>query len=344
MCKRTITKVGLICSMLLCIMLVSGLTSAFAAEQIIMRVAHCDPADVYTSRKHAQLTTFKEYVDMNSGGRIQVQVHGAGALGGERELVEALMTGSLHASSITTLATFYPPQMIVGIPYLFPSQSVAWEVLDGPFGKKLSEGMLKKTGLRNLAFGEVGFKQFTNSKKPIHTPSDMKGLKFRVIESPLCVLMVKSLGGNPSPIPWTETYMALQTGVADGQDNPVAGIFMAKLHEVQKYCTMDNHFYGEDWFLINEKFYQSLPKDLQAVVAEGAKISATVSRGVQTLNSHIGISKLQKAGMQIYTPTPQEMKLFKQAAQEPVIKWLKTKVDPKLVDEALQAVAKASKK
>jgi len=336
--------VGLVSSMLIGIMFVSGLSGAYAAGKIIMKIGHSDATDVFTSRKHAQLIAFKELVNSGSGGRIEVQVFGGGSIGGEREITEAVIAGTMQGTSVSgAFDAFYPPAMVLGIPFLFTSAPAAWEMLDGPFGKKLSDGLVKKTGLRNLCFAEVGFRNFTNSKRPIRTPADLKGLKIRVQETPLYMTMIKSLGANPTGIPWPETYMALQTGVADGQENPVSVILNNKLQEVQKYLTLDGHVYGVDWFVVNEKFYQSLPKDLQAIVNEAAKISATVGRGVQELNSAIGIAKLQQAEMQIYVPTPQEKALFKQATQGPVVQWLKTKIDPKLVDETLQAAAKANK-
>jgi len=342
--KGTRTKIGLVCIMMLNLVLYFGLTSAFAAEKIIMRVGHGDAVDTYKSRKHSQMLTFKELVNANSGGRIEVQLHGGGSVGSERELCESVIAGTMHASSISaSIGPFYPAEMVLAIPYLFPSPQVAWEVLDGPFGKKLSEGLLK-IGIRNLAFGEVGFRNFTNNKKPIRTPKDLQGLKIRVMETPLYINMVKGLGASPTPVPWTEVYMALQSGLVDGQENPVAVILSAKLQEVQKYITLDGHTYAEDWFIINEKFWQSLPKDLQKIVSDAAQVSATVSRGVQQLNSAIGVAALQQAGMQVYVPTPEERELFKKATQKPVIDWLKTKIDPKLIDEVFKAVAKASKK
>jgi len=345
MSRKTIANVGLFCSMLLSIMLVFGLSSAYAQGKIIMKVAHADAMDVFTSRKHSQLITFKELVNAMSGNRIEVQVYGAGSVGGEREVIESVKAGSLQATSASAaFGGFFPGDMIFSIPYLFPSAPVAWEVLDGPFGKQMSAAALKATGLRNLGFAEVGFRNFSNNKRPIRTPDDMKGLKMRIQESPVWHTIMKSLGANATPVPWPEVYMALQSGVVDGQENPVSVMLNNKIQEVQKYVTLSGHVYGVDWLLVNDKFYQSLPKDLQDILNEAAKISCTTGRGVQQLNSAIGIAKLVSAGVQIYNPTPKERELFKKAAQGPVIQYVKTKADPKLVDAALQAVAKASKK
>ncbi len=334
-----------------CFMVMALFVSVFAviistpvvAADYVLKVAHADAMDIYTSRKHAQAISFKHLVESNSSGRIEVQVFGGGAVGGEREYVEAVMAGSLQAGIASgVMANFMKEAMITDIPYLFPDAMTAWKVLDGPFGDKLSNLLLEKTGLRNLAFAEVGFRNFTNDTKPIHLPADMKGLKFRVMETPLYVTMVKALGANPTPIAWTETYSALQNGVVDGQENPVGTIVFAKFAEVQKYLTLDGHVYGVDWFVMNDSFFKGLPEDLQKVVKDAALMSAAIGRGVQQLNSAVGLETLKNDGMEIYSPSPEEKELFREAAQGPVVEWVKTQVDPELVDELLAEVARVS--
>lgn len=310
-----------------------------AKDAIVLKLAHADSLDIYSSRKHAQCLAFANIVNSRSGGRLDVQVFGAGALGGEREYVEAIMSGAVQAGVASgVLGSFFPPAMLTDIPYLFPSGAVAWEVMDGPFGDKLSKMMLQQTGMRNLAFAEVGFRNFTNNTRPIRNPGDLKGLKIRVMETPLYVNMLKAMGALPTPIAWTETYTALQTGVVDGQENPVGTILFAKFPEVQKYITLDGHVYGVDWFLINEKFFQSLPEDLKYILLDAAKISSGVGRGVQSLLAAGGIAQLQEKGMIVYSPTEQELEQFKKATQPAVIEWLKTKVDPALIQEILAEV------
>jgi len=345
--RRAIAKVrklGLFCGILLSVTLFFELPSLYAQEKkFIMKIGHVVAADI-NAYKHAQMIIFRDYVNAKSGGRMEVQVYGGGVMGGERELVEAVKLGSLQACSASAaLGAFYPNEMIFGIPYLFPSAPIAWEVLDGPFGKKMSADLLKKTGMRNLHFGEVGYRHFTNNKRRIRTPQDMVGLKIRIQESPLYVTLVKSLGANPTPIPWPEVYTALSGGVVDGQENPISVILTAKLQEVQKFCILDSHVYGVDWFLVNDKWYQSLPKDLQELLYDAAKIAIVVERGNTQFNSILGLDTMRKAGVDIYAPTASEIALFKKASQGPVIEWLKTKVDPKLINELLQAVEKAIK-
>ncbi len=320
-----------------------GITTVNAEPEYVLKLAHSSAINVYEAHQHALAMTFKNLLESGSGGRIEVRVFGAGTVGGEREYVEAVLTGSLEAGLASgVVGSFFPPAMITDIPYLFPNAMIAYKVLDGSFGEKLSNLLLEHTGLRNLGFSEIGYRHFTNKVRPIHTPKDMAGLKIRVQESPIFVTLVKSLGANPTPIAWTETYTALQTGIVDGQENPVGTIIFAKFAEVQDYLTLDGHVYGVNWFLMNNKFFENLPLDLRKVVVDSAKIANLVCRGISQLNSALGLEKLKEAGMEIYVPTPEEKELFKNAAQGPVIEWLKTQISIDLINEALAAVEEAN--
>jgi len=317
-------------------------TKKAAPGAIILKLAHADSTNPYTSRKEDQALTFANLVNARSNGRIHVEIYGAGALGGEKEYVNQVKQGSIQAGLASgVISNFFKPAMVTSIPYVFPSADIAWKVLDGPFGQKLSEEFLKETGMRNLAFGEVGFRNFTNSVREIKSPADMKGLKIRVQEDPIYTAMVKGLGASPTPIAWPEVYTSLQTHVVDGEENPVSTILFAKFAEVQKYLTLDGHVYGVDWFVINNKFYESLPPDLRYIVFDSARISSATSRGVQQLLSATGIAQLQADGMKVYVPNAQEMQQFKDATQPPVLDWLKTQIDSSWINGEMNAVQQA---
>ena len=327
--------------LLIFIFLQLGASAVQAESEYVLKIAHSSAVNVYDAHQHAIAMTFKQLVESRSGDRIEVRVFGAGAVGGEREYVEAIMTGSLEAGLASgVVGSFFPPAMITDIPYFFPDVKVAYKVLDGAFGDKLTQLLFEETGLRNLGFSEIGYRNFTNSVRPIHTPEDMKGLKIRVQESPLFITMVKALGANPTPIAWIECYTALESGVVDGQENPVGTIIFANFAEVQDYLTLDGHVYGVNWFLMNNDFFESLPSDLQKIVQDAAEIANLVGRGVSQLNAAMGIDTLKEAGMEIYALSPEEKDLFKSTTQGPVIEWLKTEVDIDLINEALEAVDK----
>ena len=161
------------------------------------------------------------------------------------------------------------------------------------------------------------------------------------MESPVFITLVKSLGGAPAPIPWPETYTALQQKVADGQENPVSSIKFAKLYEVQKYLTLDGHTYGVDFMLINDKFYQSLPKDIQRTLKTASIATATIMRGIQTIDSTLGIQFLKEKGMEVYVPTEKEKAMFRDASQKPVMEFLEKQVGKTWIDKLMKAIKEA---
>jgi TRAP-type C4-dicarboxylate transport system substrate-binding protein len=163
------------------------------------------------------------------------------------------------------------------------------------------------------------------------------------MESPLYIKLVKSLGGNPTPVAWPEAYTAVQQGVVDGLELPVGSIIMVKFYEVTKYVVLDGHVFSTDFMLINERAYQKLSKDIQKIIREAAIAGATAGRAIEALNSSVGIEKLKELGMEVYGPTAEELSLFRKASQEPVVKWLRQELaeDAVWVDKVFEAVKKA---
>ena len=313
---------------------------AQAQNKFVLKLAHSDSVDMATSRKAVMADAFAKEVKEKSGGRIDVQVFGAGALGGERDLVEGVKNGFIQAGLASgVMANYFPSAMVTDIPYLFPNDDVADKVMDGPFGQKLAADFNAATGMHNLCFGEVGFRNFSSGKNAIHSPKDLAGLKIRVQETPLYVTEMKALGAQPTPIAFPELYTALQTGVVDGQENPVPTMIFAKLYEVQKHVTLDGHNYGIDWFVMSDKFYKSLPADLLKVVTDAAQVACNAERKANRTFTANGNKTLVEKGVTVYTPTPAEIAQFRAAAQPPVIEFLKTKIDPKLI-EGVQAAVK----
>ncbi len=321
--------------------LILGWSVSLAAAAVEIKFAHVDPADVFSSKKGAAGVTFKNIVEAEDPS-VSVKLFPAGQLGGERELIEATKLGTAQMSMVSAaIAGYFKEAQVLDIPYLFDSAPVAWRVMDGWFGKELAEECLKKTGMRVLAYGETGIRNFTSSKVLIKSPADMKGMKIRVMESPVYVNMVKGLGAAPTPIPWPETYTALQQKVVDGHENPVSVIVQAKLYEVQKYLTLDGHSYGVDFILINEKFYQSLPKETQQTLKRAAIIAGWAGRSIQQINSAIGVSLVKEKGMQVYKPNQKEMAAFKDATQKPVIEHIEKQVGKPWIDKVMKAVKEA---
>jgi tripartite ATP-independent transporter DctP family solute receptor len=322
-----------------------GASAQAADKKYVLKLAHSDSVDMSLSRKAVMSDAFAKEVKAKSNGQIDVQVFGAGALGGERDLVEGVKNGFIQAGLASgVMANFYQNAMVTDIPYLFASDAIADRVMDGPYGQKLAADFLASTGMSNLCFGEVGFRHFTSGKTPIRSPKDLVGMKIRVQETPLYVTEMKALGAQPTPVAFPETYTALQTGVVDGQENPIPTIIFAKFYEVQKHVTLDGHNYGVDWFVVNDKFLKSLPANLQKVVHDAGKHACAEERRVNRSFTSEGIKTLKEKGVTVYTPTGDELAQFKTATQQPVIDWLKTKVDPKWIDGLLAAVKEAETK
>lgn len=320
-------------------------SAARAQNKFVLKLAHSDSVDMATSRKAVMADVFAKEVKGKSGGRIDVQVFGAGTLGGEKDLVEGVKNGFIQAGLASgVIANFFPSAMVTDIPYLFPNDDVVDKVMDGPFGQKLAQDFNSATGMHNLCFGEVGFRHFTSGKTPIHSPKDLVGLKIRVQETPLYITEMKALGAQPTPIAFPEVYTAMQTGVVDGHENVLPSIIFAKLYEVQKNVTLDGHNYGVDWFLLSDKFYKSLPPDLLKVVTDAAKLACSEERKVNRLFTANAVKTLTEKGVTVYTPTLAEIGQFKAATQVPVTDWLKTKIEPKLIDSIQAAVKDAEGK
>jgi len=325
----------------------AGMIAAFSATAMAgttIKLGHVDPAEWQSSKKGAAGVIFKNIVEGESD--ISVELFPAKALGNENELVQQVQEGTTHMALVSgAMATVCKTADVLNIPYTFASPTIAWDVLDGTFGKELAEHCLKKTGLRTLAYGETGFRNFTNNVREIKSPADMKGLKFRVQPIPLYVEMVKGLGGEPTPIAWSELPNALSTGVVDGQENPVGVIYNNKLHKLQKYLVLDGHVYAADFIIINDEFFQSLSKNDQAIISKAARIAGVMGRAIQQFNTAEGVTKVAAEGMKVHSPTAEEMAQFQKLAQPAVKKWLAGELgdDAVWIDKLDAAVAGATK-
>ncbi len=319
-----------------------GVMAGGAAAQTV-RFAHVDPAEWQNSKKGAAAQVFKNIVEGETD--LTVELFPAGALGNEGELVAQAQEGVTQVVMVSgAMSKVCKAASVLDIPYTFPSAPVAWEVLDGPFGDELAQHCLEETGLRTLAYGETGFRNFTNNVREIRTPADMEGLKFRVQPIPLYLEMVKGLGGEPTPIAWTELPNALTTGVVDGQENPVGVIYNNGLHKLQKYMTLDGHVYAADFLVVNDEWFQSLDPAVQQVVEKAAKVAGNMGRAIQQWNTASGVKKVQAEGMEVYSPTAEELAKFREKAQPAVKKWLAGELgdDAVWIEKLDAAIAEAS--
>ena len=315
-----------------------GSTSAFAA--IELKLAHSSPATVEDKLEYACIK-FKEFVEKESKGEIKVTTYPASQLGQEREQLEGVQMGTIEMCAISTgpIPGLYPEIMLLDIPYLFPDRASAHAFLDGPFGGKISDGMLKKTGVRFLAYGENGFRCFT-SNKPLAGPADFKGNKFRSMENPMYQAMFKEMGAIPATIPFGEVYTALAQGVVDGQENPISLITSSRFYEVQKNLLVDNHVFNPHILMINEKLYQGLSPEHRKIIDEGSSLFAREEREFNETQSEQGLQIMRDYGTKIIIASPEVLKQFKDATMG-THKLASERFGAQIVTELQEAVAKA---
>jgi tripartite ATP-independent transporter DctP family solute receptor len=262
---------------------------------------------------HLGAVKFAELVAQRSRNRAKIDVHPSAQLGGERDMVEGLQLGTvdLVVTSTGPVGGFVPKMFVVDLPFLFESRDHAYKVLDGPIGKELL-GALSAKGIKGLAFWENGFRNITNSTRPVEKPEDLKGIKIRTMENKIHLASFKAWGASPTPMAFQEVYTALQQKTIDAQENPIAIIYTAKFHEVQKYLSLTGHFYSPALLLMAEKAYNGLPKEIQKVFEDAAVACASYERNLLRDTEQRQLEELTAKGMQVITPLK---KPFRDAAE-----------------------------
>jgi tripartite ATP-independent transporter DctP family solute receptor len=310
---------------------------AFADK--VIRLAHLNPDSPFDSHSGAMSAVFKSLVETGTNGTVKVEVFPNGQLGKDDEVIQQVRDGLIQSaiSSAGGLASHYPLVGVFDMPFAFPNIAVAQEVinLQSPFGEKLAADIQQKTGLKVLGLLDSGgFFAISNSKRPITSLEDMKGLRIRTMTLPTHEATISSLGAQPTPLPWAEVYTALQTGVADGQMNPIPIIAFAKFDEVQKYLSITNHVITPYIWTMNEDFYQSLSPSERAVVDMAAQVAVQSGVGISRIieaSAEKGIPKLGER-MQINAIPPEELQKLAAAAQPAVREVIVEKFGPEGVE------------
>ncbi len=240
-----------------------------------------------------------EVIKERTNGRIQLKVFTDSTLAkGEREMLEGLQQGTIdiYVGSTGPVGNFSPSMLIVDIPFLFRDNDHVDKVLDGPIGKQLLADV-DKAGFRGLAFWENGFRHLSNNKVPARTPEEAKGLKIRTMENKAHMLAFKTAGLNPTPMAYSEVYSALQVGVIDGQENPVAVFYASKLNEIQKYLTMTSHVYSPALVLFSAKKWERIPKADQEIIAKAAAEVAAYQRKLNRDDEDKKVKEMEGKGL-----------------------------------------------
>lgn len=282
---------------------------------------------------------FAEIVKEKSGGKIDVKVFPAGMLGGDMQSVTSLQGGLLQMSVMNAglMASIAPDFAILDIPFLFENAKEADAVMDGEVGK-IFAGKLDAKNLVVLSYWELGFRNLTNSRRPVEKVDDIEGLKIRVVQSPIYLEMFQALGANAVPMPFPEVYTALETGTVDGQENPAPSILTAKLNEVQKYLTLTRHTYNPMVLLFSKPLWEKLDQDEKDLLQQAAIEASAFQRQLSRDADSKAVAALEASGMVVTKLPPEEVARFREKTK-PVADKFSAAADPalvKLLNETIQ--------
>ena len=269
--------------------------------------------------RHEAAVLFADRVKAKTNGRIEIQVAHSAQLGDDAAMITALRSGTLDmsANSQGAIANVVPEYAAIGLPFLFSDVQKAYQLLDGPIGEDLSKRTAAK-GMVVLGYWDNGIRHVTNSKRPIKAPTDLKGLKIRTPPDGMTVDIMQALGADTQQIKFAELYVALQQGVVDGQENPLANIASAKLYEVQKYLTLTGHKYETTPFVMSKRSWDKLSPADQKIFTEAAAEATQLQRKLSKEADEKLVAELKAKGVQIETV---DRKAFVEATKPVYAKW-----------------------
>ncbi len=321
-------------SLALLTILLFGLSIPASAQKIEMKLGFVtaatedDPYNI-TAKK------FVELIETYTKGKYKINLFPSGQLGNENEMIKNLTMGTMDLGIITNAPTgaFIKPFMALDLPFIFPNEKVAHIVLDGKAGEMLLE-RLKKLNIVGLGFSEGGFRHMINNVRPINTPEDTKGIKFRVMTTPIYIGLFQSLGSNAVPMPWGEVFTAVQQKVIDGLEIPVPVIYANKYYEVTKYLSLTGHTYSPLIFMCSEQRWKKLSTEEKEIFKKAAKESAAFERNKMKAIINDVLNKIKATGMVVNEVA--NKKPFQDA-----VKPLYTKFEGEIGKDVLDTILKA---
>jgi tripartite ATP-independent transporter DctP family solute receptor len=279
-------------------------TLAVGAVPANIRAAEFDLVEAHTTTQDHPYTLgmvrFAQLVRERTSGRVDIRIHHSRQLGDERQVVEGLQLGTIHlaVSSTGPLGGFVPDINVLDLPFLFRDASHAYKVLDGDIGRGLLE-KFEAVGIKGLAFWENGFRHITTAKKPITRPTDLKGLKIRVMENRVHQAAFRQLGADATPMAWGEVFTSLQQGLLDAQENPIPIVSTFKLYEVQKFLALTGHVYSPAPVLLSKKSWDRMPSDIQKILLDTAVEVAKIQRQLNRTQEQKQLGELKAKGMTV---------------------------------------------
>lgn len=289
-------------------------------ESIVIKLGHHHNVDGVVDmycKKFAELAAEK------SGGQIRVDVYPGAQLGQEFEAAEGILMGTQQMSGVSTTAY---NNLVKGfgidmLPFMFDSYELIDRVFaHSPVGEDLENRLLKQNG-RILGWIALGSRHMIFTDKNVKAVDEMRGMKMRSPESDLFVGMFNALGCRPTPITWGEAYTAMQTSVVDGMESPTTSMMDMKFYEVSKYCLLTNHMWGTFNLVINEDYFQSLPKDIQEIIVESGKEASVYGNKVSEEEEERAIDYLEEKGMIFNEVSPEDAEKMRKAIEPVIDKW-----------------------
>lgn len=336
--KKGYTIIFLIVVIILSVFIFTGFSHSKGDDKIILKFGSTLAPDhaihksgEYFAKRMAELTD----------GRVEVWLFPSAQLGSEKPMLESMMAGTLDFAmlSVAPLTNWLPQFSISDLPYLFRNEAEADYILDGPVGQELLD-LLPSKGLIGYGWAENGFRQFTNSKRPIKTPDDLKGLVIRTMENKVMMDTVSLWGGNPTPIGTGEIFTSLQQRIVDGQENPFNQIYLQRYYEVQNYITKSDHFYGTLVFYGSKSRIERLPEDIQKAIEIAAKEACLVQRQISRQQQEDAIKILSEVDhLEIYYPTEEELQEWYDSVT-PIYEQYRSVIGEELFDKAMSELEK----
>lgn len=265
--------------------------------QTTLRFAHTIGTE---DSQHLAVLEFAKKVAEKTNGAIQIDVFPAGQLGNDPKILEGIKLGTIDMGMTGNpfFSAFAPEMNVLDLPYLFRNYDHVFKVVDGPIGAEVLRAV-EKNGMKGLGTLEIGFRNLTNSRHPVKTPEDMKGLKIRTTPNPAHMQAFRLLGANPVPMPFTEVYLALKTGTVDGQENPITLIEAMKFYEAQKYLSFTHHAYTVSNVVMNLQKYQALKPEQQRALHEALHEAVVWQRKLDREIEGRALAKMKAAGLQV---------------------------------------------
>lgn len=288
---------------------------------------------------HVFATNLKELVEEKTGGELQLNLYPNSMLGEEEDRMEQTMsTPNLNVASFAGVSPLVEEIFVSAIPFLFDDFEAARTFFDeGEYWREIENALRERAGIEMLAVVEEGgFLAFTNNEKPITHPDDFKGLRFRAMD-PSQVALYESFGASGTPIPWTEVYMALRTGVADGQMNPPMYIALASLYEVQDYLTLANIQYSNQFLVGNADMIESWDEATRTAFLEAVSEANHNAREHNEAQVEARIAFLEEQGMQVIQPSEEDLAAFRDVGQPAYLEWLRERgIEQRWIDLTLE--------